>query len=55
MGAHHGTGNDGSWFEVSDTFSTRWGEHQLACRLLTARGSGIEAADHSMTSISIVR
>lgn len=37
MGAHHGAGNDGSWFDVSDTFSTRWGERELACRLLTAR------------------
>lgn len=37
MGANHGAGNDGSWFEVSDTFSTRWGERELACRLLTAR------------------
>jgi hypothetical protein len=33
MGANHGAGNDGSWFEVSDTFSTRWGERELACRL----------------------
>ena len=37
MGANHGIGNDGSWFEVSDTFSTRWGNRELACRLLTAR------------------
>lgn len=37
MGAHHGTGTGGGWFEVSDAFSTRWGERQLACRLLTAR------------------
>ncbi|MEP1497973.1 MAG: hypothetical protein ABJK50_20985, partial [Pseudophaeobacter sp.] len=37
MGANHGAGNDGSWFEVSDTFSTRWGDRELACRLLTAR------------------
>lgn len=37
MGLHHGVGNDGSWFEVSDTFSTRWGNRELACRLLTAR------------------
>jgi hypothetical protein len=37
MGANHGMGNDGSWFEVSDTFSTRWGERELACRLLSAR------------------
>jgi hypothetical protein len=37
MGLHHGAGNDGSWFEVSDTFSTRWGERMLACRRLVAR------------------
>jgi len=37
MGVHHGAGNDGSWFEVSDAFSTRWGDQELACRLLTAR------------------
>ncbi|MGO4740976.1 hypothetical protein AB4099_30925 [Bosea sp. 2KB_26] len=37
MGEHHGSGNDGSWFEVSDAFSTRWGERYLACRLLTKR------------------
>jgi hypothetical protein len=37
MGLHHGAGNDGSWFEVSDTFSTRWGEKELACRLLSTR------------------
>jgi hypothetical protein len=35
MGEHHGAGNDGSWFEVSDTFSTRWGANEVACRLLT--------------------
>jgi hypothetical protein len=40
MGANHGAGHDGSWFEVSDTFSARWGEHELACRLLTARAAG---------------
>lgn len=37
MGEHHGAGNDGSWFEVSDAFSTRWTKRELACRLLTAR------------------
>lgn len=37
MGANHGVGNDGSWFDISDTFSTRWGERKIACRLLTAR------------------
>ena len=37
MGLYHGAGNDGSWFEVSDTFAARWGEQELACRLMTAR------------------
>lgn len=37
MGANHGHGNDGSWFEVTDTFAFRWNERHLACRLLTAR------------------
>ena len=37
MGANHGAGNDGSRFQVSEAFSTRWGERELACRLLTAR------------------
>ncbi|RUX33318.1 hypothetical protein EOA23_07250 [Mesorhizobium sp. M2A.F.Ca.ET.042.01.1.1] len=37
MGEHHGAGNDGSWFEVSDTFATRWGSEEIACRLLTSR------------------
>ena len=37
MGANHGAGNDGSWFEVSDVFSTRWGQRELACRLLATR------------------
>ncbi|RUV98191.1 hypothetical protein EOA75_01250 [Mesorhizobium sp. M1A.F.Ca.IN.022.07.1.1] len=36
MGEHHGAGNDGSWFEVSDTFATRWGREEIACRLLSA-------------------
>lgn len=34
MGANHGQGNDGSWFEVSDTFATRWHDMELACRLM---------------------
>lgn len=37
MGANHGMGNDGSWFEVSDTFATRWGAQHVACRLMTAK------------------
>ena len=35
MGQHHGCGSDGSWFEVSETFATRWGAEEIACRLLT--------------------
>lgn len=37
MGANHGAGSDSSWFEASETFSFRWGEQELACRLLTAQ------------------
>lgn len=37
MGANHGAGFDGSWFEVSDAFATRWGQRQIACRLLEAK------------------
>ena len=37
MGEHHGTGSDGSWFEVSDAFAFRHGTREFACRLLTAR------------------
>jgi hypothetical protein len=36
MGANHGSGNDGSWFEVSEAFAVRWGERYLACRLMIA-------------------
>jgi hypothetical protein len=35
MGANHGQGKFGSWLEVSDTFATRYGEQEMACRLLT--------------------
>ena len=37
MGQNHGAGNDGSWFEVSETFATRWGDRTIACRLLLRR------------------
>jgi hypothetical protein len=37
MGANHGSGNDGSWFEVSEAFATRWKGQQWACRLLTLK------------------
>ena len=34
MGANHGQGEGGSWFVVSDTFATRRGEKDIACRLM---------------------
>lgn len=37
MGRNHGAGNDGSWFEISETFATQWGDQLLACRLMKAR------------------
>lgn len=37
MGANHGAGNDGSWFEVNDAFATRWNDEDWACRLLAVR------------------
>lgn len=37
MGANHGAGDGGRWFEVSETFATRWGRRHLACRLMQAR------------------
>jgi hypothetical protein len=40
MGENHGAGGPGAgWFVVSDTFATRWGEEELACRLLRRRKS----------------
>lgn len=35
MGANHGAGNDGSWFEVDEAFAFRWQGQTLACRLLS--------------------
>jgi len=37
MGIYHGVGNDGTWFEVSEAFSTRWGGRELACRLMISK------------------
>lgn len=39
MGRNHGAGNDGSWFEISETFATRWGDQMLACRLMRKLGN----------------
>lgn len=36
MGEHHGEGDVGrAWLDVSETFSTRWGPEEIACRLLS--------------------
>lgn len=35
MGANHGSGVTGSWFEVSDYFAIRSHSPKLACRLMT--------------------
>ncbi len=36
LGAHHGSQDSGrNWREVSDAFATRWGEQEIACRMLT--------------------
>jgi hypothetical protein len=37
MGMNHGSGNDGSWFEVNEAFATRWDDEEWACRLLSQR------------------
>lgn len=34
MGANHGKGHSQGWFIVSETFAARWGEAELACRLM---------------------
>ncbi len=39
MGAHHGSGSSGGWFEVSETFAVRHSKPELACRLMVARSS----------------
>ena len=37
MGANHGAGNNGSWFEVSEAFAVRWNQEEWASRLLNAK------------------
>ncbi|RUY31708.1 hypothetical protein EN978_07160 [Mesorhizobium sp. M7A.F.Ca.US.001.04.1.1] len=37
MGANHGSGFHGSWFEVSETFAVRSREPELACRLMVSK------------------
>ncbi|MDA5241448.1 hypothetical protein EXN32_00410 [Agrobacterium tumefaciens] len=40
MGRNHGAGIDGSWFEVSETFATRWKGREIACRLMESKKLG---------------
>lgn len=42
MGANHGNRNNGSWFEVSETFATRWGEKEIACRLMVSKRQNMQ-------------
>lgn len=36
MGANHGSqSSTNDWFVVSDSFATRWGKKELACRLMS--------------------
>lgn len=37
MGANHGHQNGDSWFDVSETFSFRWGPKSAAIRLMTKK------------------
>ena len=37
MGANHGQGDGGGWFDVSEVFSFRWGDEQAAIRLMNKK------------------
>lgn len=37
MGANHGVGDGDGWFDVSETFSFRWGPYEAAIRLMTKK------------------
>lgn len=37
MGANHGAGMNTSWFEVDETFATRWNNEEVACRLMVVK------------------
>jgi len=37
LGANHGSGNDGSWFDISESLALRHGKQTLGCRLLTVK------------------
>ncbi|UCA46155.1 hypothetical protein [Pseudochrobactrum sp. XF203] len=37
MGANHGSESHEGWFDISDTFSFKWKDQELACRLLVVK------------------
>ena len=37
QGANHGSGANGWWFVVSETFAVKWEANELACRLLITK------------------
>ena len=37
MGANHGVGNDGNWFDISETFALQHGKKTLGGRLLALK------------------
>lgn len=51
MGANHGMGNNGRWFEVSDAYAVRYGAQRLACRLLQ-KHSPLESAIRQELSVA---
>lgn len=49
MGQNHGAGTSGNrWFVVSETFATRWGDQELACRLLTRNSEERSGDDYHL-------
>ncbi|MEO7933256.1 MAG: hypothetical protein ABIT76_08880 [Chthoniobacterales bacterium] len=41
LGANHGRGNQGNWFEIAETLSVRWSEREYACRLITQKSDSM--------------
>ena len=40
LGKHHGEENMSGWLEITETFATRWGEEETACRLMILKPLG---------------
>lgn len=39
LGANHGSGNDGRWFEISESLALKYGNETLGCRLLVSNNN----------------